>query len=80
MENSRNVLNFDNTIQKLDTLIPCSNEFNDKTVRAVGEWNNWLVNDDRNIMKFDEQICSYVLSVIDLKQEAIYKWRVNKRR
>lgn len=55
----------------------CTNKFNGKRVRAVGQWNNWTVVEEVNLMNFDTNTCKYVLSVSGLKQNFIYEWKVD---
>lgn len=56
--------------------MPCSNKYSNKNVRAIGEWNKWVVIDPQNLMSLDESSCNYVLSVGGLKPSSSYLWKV----
>jgi hypothetical protein len=66
----------DNNYNSIDFTIPCVDKFSGKAVRAVGEWNTWVVDDPRNLMSLDTEMCSYVLNVGGLQASKSYQWKV----
>lgn len=54
----------------------CLDKFSGKSVRAVGEWNNWVVVESQNLMRLDTNLCEYVLPVIGLTANKLYDWKV----
>jgi hypothetical protein len=65
-----------NSIEQVDVLVPCTNRYANRVVRAVGQWNNWVIVESNNVMSFDESSCSYALSVGNLQSSLNYEWKV----
>jgi hypothetical protein len=59
-----------------DSEIPCTNPYKGETVRAVGEWNNFLIVDPSNVMTYIESRCEYSLVLRGQKPTTNYRWKV----
>ncbi|RNA38528.1 Alpha catalytic domain containing [Brachionus plicatilis] len=70
------VLTSDTVYSSVDVIVKCGNKFSGKKVRAVGEWNKWVVVSENNVMLFDENSCNFILSVGGLSANTNYLWKV----
>ena len=58
---------------------PCSNIFDDRNVRVVGDWqiNPWFELNPHGLMKYDPKYCMYSLVIGGINANRKYEWKVN---
>jgi hypothetical protein len=59
-----------------DSEIPCSNPYKGEVVRAVGQWNNYLLIDPSTVMTYIEARCEYSFILRGLEPTTSYSWKV----
>lgn len=73
MSTDYNVTSVDYTLN-----LPCVNSFSTKVVRAVGDFNKWLVPDNSVVMTFNPSMCAYLLDLKGLNPNTDYQWKVSR--